>query len=367
MSQSTNETIVYVGAYTRAEPHVQGKAQGIYVYRLDQANGALQLLSTATGMVNPSFLTVDSGGRYLYAVQEVGEYEGQPGGAVSAFSIDPQTHALTLLNHQFTHGGAPCHVTIDSTGRWLLVANYGGGNVCVLPIGDDGTLGAATATVYHEGQATHHDGPHPHSTWMTSDNRYILVPDCGLDRIFIYTLDTEHGKLLAHDTPFVMLAPGAGPRHLAFHPNGKYVYSINERNSTLTAFAYEGGGNVLRELHTLTTLPDDFHGSNSCADIHIDAAGRYVYGSNRGHDSIAIFAVDEASGKVSPRGHVSTGGRNPRNFALDSAHNLLLAANQDTSNIVAFSVDSATGALTPTGEVTDAATPVCVLCVSRET
>jgi 6-phosphogluconolactonase len=364
MSQPAGDNvIVYIGTYTQVLPHVHGAAEGIYVYRLDLATGRLEHLSTAPGVVNPSFVTVDAAGRYLYAVQEVGDYDGQPGGAVSAFAIDPRTWALSPINHQFTHGAHPCYAGIDHSGRWLLVANYSGGNLSVFPIADNGGLGPATAVVQHHGPATHHDGPHPHSAVSTPDGAYVLAPDCGLDRIAIYRLDTAHGTLAAHETPWVALRPGAGPRHLAFHPGGAYVYCINERNSTLTAFAYEPAEGVLRELQTLSTLPEGFAGPNTCADIHLDPSGRYLYGSNRGHDSIVSFAVDAATGMLRPLGHAPTGGRTPRNFGIDPTGTFLLAANQDTNSVVTFRIDLATGALVSTAQVAEISSPVCVRIV----
>jgi 6-phosphogluconolactonase len=365
MSQSAGDnTIVYIGTYTQFLPHVHGTAKGIYVYCLDLANGKLEYLSTAPGVVNPSFVTVDAANRYLYAVQEVGEHAGQPGGAVTAFAIDPQTHALSPINEQLTHGAHPCFVAVDYSGRWLLVANYSGGNASVLPIEANGGLGPATAVVQHHGPALHHDGPHPHSAVSAPDGAYVLVPDCGLDKIAIYRLDTASGTLAEHDLPSVALQPGAGPRHLAFHPGGAYIYSINERNSTLTAFAYEPADGVLRELQTLSTLPAGFAGPNSCADIHIHPSGRYLYGSNRGHNSIAGFAVDDATGTLRPLGHTPTEGRTPRNFAIDPTGAFLLAANQDTNSVVTFRIDPTTGALDTTGQTADIPSPVCVCIVA---
>ena len=361
---SHNDQIVYIGTYTRTAPHVQGQAAGIYVYRLDSESGALHELSAAAGAVNPSFLAVDAAHRYLYAVEELDVYEGQPGGAVSAFAIDPHTSALTLINHQPTHGAHPCYVGIDNSGRYALVANYSGGNVSVFPIGANGALAPATTVVPHAGVATHHDGPHAHSIVATPDSRYVLAPDCGLDRIFIYRLDAERGTLIANEPPFIMLAPGAGPRHVAFHPSGNTLFCINERNSTLTALAYEPDGAVLRELQTVSTLPDDFTGTNTCADIHIDPSGRFLYGSNRGHDSIAIFAVDAATMRLHSLGHVSTAGRTPRNFGIDATGTFLLVANQDSDTVVTFRIDQTTGALTPTEQITSVSAPVCVRIVA---
>jgi 6-phosphogluconolactonase len=363
-SANTNDQIIYIGTYTRAEPHVQGKAEGIYIYRLDAGSGALHQLGVATGVTNPSFVVVDAAQRYLYAVQELDTYGDHPGGAISAFAIDPDTHALSLINHQPTHGAHPCYVGIDNSGHYAMVANYSGGNVSIFPIAADGALAPATAVVPHRGVPTHHDGPHPHSVVATPDSRYLFAPDCGLDRIFIYRLDAEHGTLIEHDPPWVMLAPGAGPRHLAFHPSGKTLFCINERNSTLTTLAYEPDGAVLRELQTVSTLPEGWAGHNSCADIHIHPSGRFLYGSNRGHNSIAIFAVDDATMQLRPLGHASTAGRTPRNFAIDTTGTLLLAANQDTSTVVAFRIDQATGALTDAGQITNVPSPVCVHIVA---
>jgi 6-phosphogluconolactonase len=357
---ASDDSIVFIGTYTQILPHVHGKADGIYIYRLDRVSGALHYLSMAPGVINPSFLVVDPGRRYLYAVQEVAEYEGQPGGAVSAFAIDPRTSALTPINDQPTHGAHPCYVSIDHTGRCLQAANYGGGSVSVLPIGANGALGPATAVVRHYGPSTHHDGPHPHSIVVAPDDRFVLVPDCGLDRIFIYRLDTERGTLAEHDVPWAGLSPGSGPRHLAFHPSGTALYCINERSSTITVFAYEPALAVLRELQTVSTLPDGYVGRNACADIHIDPSGRYLYGSNRGHNSIAIFVVDGTTAELRTLGHVATAGRTPRNFGIDSTGTFLLIANQDTDTVVTMRIDQATGALTATGQIASVPTPVCV-------
>jgi 6-phosphogluconolactonase len=361
--QPGGETTVYIGTYTRAEPHVQGRAEGVYVYRLDSASGALRHQSTAGGVTNPSFVMVDAQRRFLYAVQEVEQFDGQPGGAASAFAIDPQTGDLTLLNHQSTHGAHPCFASIDPSGRWLLVANYGGGSISVLPIAEDGTLGPATDTVQHHGPSLYHDGPHPHSIITAPGNRFVLVPDCGLDKIFIYRLDPDRGTLTPHDIPWAELPPASGPRHLAFHPNETYLYSINERGSSITTLVYDQAQGTLRELQTLSTLPEGFTGRNSCADIHVDSTGRFVYGSNRGHDSIALFSIDPETGTLQPRGHVPTAGRTPRNFGLDPSGSFLLVANQDTSSVVTFRVEPATGELTPTEHVTEIPTPVCVTMV----
>jgi 6-phosphogluconolactonase len=360
MSNQSSGPLVYVGTYTQALPHVNGTAEGVYVYRLDPGTGALHRQSVGSGVINPSFVTLDAQRRFLYAVQEVGEHEGQDGGAVSAFAVDPATGDLTLINTRPTHGAHPCYVSIDNGGRWLLVANYSGGSAAVLPIGADGSLGPATEVVRHDGPHPHHDGPHPHAAVPAPEEDFVLVPDCGLDRLYVYRLDTASGKLAPHATPWVTLAPGAGPRHLAFDAAGARVYCINERNSTMTTFAYDRGRGELRELQTLPTLPDGFDGRNSCADVHIHPSGRFVYGSNRGHDSIVAFAVDAESGQLALVGHTSTGGRTPRNFAIDPTGAYLLAANQDTNTVVTFRIDQESGVLEETGLVAEVPSPVCV-------
>jgi 6-phosphogluconolactonase len=355
---SGDPAIVYVGTYTQTLPHVHGKAEGIYVYGMDRETGALHYQSTAPEVVNPSFLVVEPQRRYLYAVQEVADHDGRQGGLVSAFAIDLRTRALEPINHQPTHGAHPCYVAVDHTGRWLLVANYGGGSVALLPIAGDGALGPATAVVQHHGSSG--ETPHPHAIVPDAGNRFVLVPDAGLDRIMVYRLDTEQGRLVENDLPPAVLPRGTGPRHLAFHPRSPYVYSINERGSSVSAFAYDAARGELRELQSISTLPDGYAGRNACADIHIDPSGRYLYGSNRGHNSIAIFALDDATGELRPLGHMETSGRTPRNFDIDPTGTFLLAANQDSDTIVTFAIDRATGALAPTGHVATVPTPVCV-------
>ncbi len=357
------EPFVYVGTYPRSQPVGSDPAAGISVYRLDRTLGALHHLSTATGVVNPSFLTIDRSRRYLYAVQEVAAFDGRPGGAVSAFRIDTQTGTLEGINHQPTHGAHPTYLSIDRSGRWLLVANYSGGSISVLPIAADGSLGPPTAVVPHREQPTHHDGPHPHSIVSAPQGgNYVLVADCGLDRIYVYHLDPSTGTLAPNDPPWVMLQPGAGPRHLAFDSTGRRVYCINERNSTVSVLTYDPTGGVLQERQTLSTLPADFQGENTGADLHLHPTGRYLYGSNRGHNSIAIFAVDAAGPELHLLGHVATGGRTPRNFGIAPSAHLLLAANLDSATIVPFRMDGVTGALTRTGQSTAIDSPSCV-CV----
>ena len=362
-SGSSAGSIVYVGTFTGMEPHGRGRAEGIYVGRMDPDSGALTLVHTVPGVDNPSFLALHPQQPYLYAVNAVPEHDGQPGGTVSAFAIDPATGALTYLNRQSSHGAGPCHVSVDHTGRWALVANYGGGSIAMLPIQDGGRLGPATDAVQHHGASVtpqRQAAPHAHSINLDPTGQFALVADLGLDQVLIYRLDRTAGKLVPNDPPAVAVAPGAGPRHLAFHPNGRYAYVINEINSTLTAFAYDGSSGRLNELQTESTLPPDFSGENSCAEVRVAPSGRFVYGSNRGHDSIVIFAVDEATGRLSYVGHESSGGRTPRNFVIDPTGAFLLAANQDSDTVVTFRIDQPTGRLSPTGQVAAVPAPVCL-------
>jgi 6-phosphogluconolactonase len=349
--------LVYVGTYT-----FRG-SEGIYVYQLDTSNGVLQPISKATGIANPSFLAVDPKQRFLYAVNETADYEGKPQGAVSSFSIDSETGELWFLNTMPSLGMHPCHVCVDKTGKFVLVANYSSGSVAVLPTKKDGSLGDASDFVQHHGSGVNkqrQEGPHAHSVTLDESNKYAFVADLGLDRIMVYKLDSSKGKLTPNDEPWTKIRSGAGPRHFAFHPNNEYAYLINELDSTITAFTYDAERGLLKEIQTVPALPKGFRGMSTCADIHVAPSGSFVYGSNRGHDSVVIYSVDEATGKLSYVGHESTQGKTPRNFMITPDGNLLLAANQDTGTIVSFRMDQQTGKLTATGKVTKVSMPVCL-------
>ncbi|MEM2905596.1 MAG: lactonase family protein [Candidatus Bathyarchaeia archaeon] len=352
------EVLVYVGTYTR------GRSDGVYVHRMDLASGALRLVGKAAGGDNPSFLAAHPRRCYLYAVNEVGEFAGKPGGAVTAFSIDAETGELTYLNRQPSLGAHPCHLSVDKTGVYVLVANYSGGSVTVLPIERDGRLGDPTDSVQHQGSSVNpqrQSGPHPHSVNLDPANRYAFVPDLGLDKVMIYRLDLTRGKLEPNDEqPWAQVEPGAGPRHLAFHPTGKYAYVINELDSTLTAFTYDGTRGTLRRVQTVTALPASFAGVSYSADVHVAPSGRFVYGSNRGHDSIVTYGIDEATGRLTYVGHEATQGRTPRNFAIDPTGTFLLVANQESDSIVTFRINQETGRLASTGCVAKVPTPVCL-------
>lgn len=359
-SQGPDEMLVYVGTYTTRESFVDGKAAGIHVLRLDPASGALRQVAVSAPAVNPSFLVLHPSGRFLFTVNEVYTADG---GAVSAYAIDAGSGRLTFLNQQPSHGGAPCHLALAGDGRALLVANYQTGSVAVLPVGGDGRLGPASDVLQHVGSSVHAErqrGPHAHSLTFDLSGRYVFVCDLGLDKILVYRFDGEHGTLLPHTTPWAEVRAGAGPRHLDIHSDGRWVYAINELDSTIDVFAFDGDAGTLRPLQHVSTLPADFRGTNHCADIHVAPSGRFVYGSNRGHDSIAIFAVDGSTGRLSPIGHASTQGRTPRNFAIDPTGTWLFAANQDSDSIVPFWIDPANGRLEPAGSPVAVPTPVCV-------
>lgn len=359
----TSAILGYVGTYTQREAHVLGTAEGIYRVRLDMASGAVTVIDAVGGVVNPSFLALDPSERYLYAVNEVQEYQGERAGAVTAFAIDPGSGTLTCLNEQSTHGPGPCHLSVDETGACVVVSNYNGGSVTLFRIEAGGRLAPAGDFVQHVGTSVNpqrQQEPHAHSITVAPGNRFALVADLGTDHVVTYRLDLVNGKLIPNDQPPVGVAPGSGPRHLAFHPNGRFVYVIHELDSTLGVFAYDGASGTLTSQQRVTTLPDGFSERSHCADVHVTPSGRFVYGSNRGHDSIAMFAIDQETGLVTPIGHEPTQGRTPRNFAIDPTGTFLLAANQNSDTVVTFRIDPQSGVLAPTGQVASIPTPVCI-------
>ena len=348
---------VYIGTYTR------GGSEGIYVSRLDLATGKLRPAELAAETANPSFVAIHPSRPLVYAVGEMGSFQGKKTGAVSAFAMDRATGKLTLLNQQSSQGMGPCHVTVDPSGRCVLVANYGGGSIACLPIGRDGRLGEATSAIQHEGSSVdpqRQQRPHAHSMNLDVAGHFAFAADLGLDKILIYRLDAAQGKLTPNDPPWARLAPGSGPRHFAFHPTGRYAYVINELSSTVTAFRYDAECGRLTPLQTISTLPDGFDERNSTAEVQVHPSGKYLYGSNRGHDSIACFAIDAATGKLTAIGHEPTQGKTPRSFGIDPTGRYLLAANQSTDNVVVLRIDAATGVLRPTGHGLDVSMPVCI-------
>ena len=351
------ELLVYVGTYT------SGKSEGIYLYSFSLADGSLRRVGVTSGVRNPSYLTLDRARRFLYSVEETEEFEGEKSGAVSAFKVDPKDGSLSFINRQASKGGAPCYVTADNSGRFVLVANYVGGNVAVLPVSKGGGLGKAVDVEQDSGSGPNRErqeGPHAHCVQLSEPNRHAYACDLGTDKLMVYDFDARRGTLTPNAQASVSLKPGAGPRHLTFDRAGRYVYVLNELDSTVTAFARSRTSGALRELKTYPMLPADFRGENTGADIHLTPDGRFLYCSNRGHDSIAAFRVNARTGELTPAGHTPTGGKTPRNFAVDPTGQFLLVANQRSDSVVTFRIDASTGALTATGHTTEIPSPVCL-------
>jgi 6-phosphogluconolactonase len=352
--------LAYVGTYT-----TKTSSKGIYAYRYDAATGNFSSLGVAAESADPSFVAANSNGRFLYAVNEAGKNS-----MVSAFSLEPKTGKLTLLNQLPALGEDPCYISFDKTGKYVLVANYSSGNIPVFPILPDGRLGEHTALVQHGGalgpNKERQDGPHAHWIETSRDNRFALAADLGLDEVLVYKFNAAKGTLSPNAPPFTKLHPGSGPRHIAFRPDGKFLYVISELSSTVTAFRYDAKAGNLRELQTVTTLPKEFSGRNDTAEIAVHSNGRFLYASNRGHDSIAVFAIDHAKGTLTFVSRVPTGGKEPRHFAIDPSGNYLLVENQLSNNLVVFKIDLATGGLNPTGQVIDVPSPVDLTFVAAE-
>jgi 6-phosphogluconolactonase len=355
--------MVYVGTYTVRE------SKGIYAYHFE--SGKLTPVG-ATGLVaetpNPSFLAVDPSRHFLYAVNE--SVPGEKNGMVSAFSIDRKTGKLTFLNQVSSGGSGPCHISVDHTGKYVLIANYDSGSVAAFPVLHGGRLGEASAFVQHSGHSLNperQEGPHAHDILPSPDNRFVLAADLGLDQLLVYRFDASKGSLTANDPPAGSVPAGSGPRHFVFDRTGKFIYLVNEIHSTVTVFSYDADKGSLQELQTLSALPKHSIADNtSAAEIELGASGRYLYTSNRGEDTITVFAVDPVKHTLTAVQHAPTLGKTPRGFAIDPTGNYLLAANQDTDNIFAFHIDPKTGKLTATGKVLEVPSPVCVIFVPAE-
>jgi len=356
--ESESQLWVYIGTYTKT------REAGINFCRLDLKSGELSKPEVFAKTANPSFLAIHPTRPLLYSIAEVWEFEGQKSGFANAYSVQPITGKLVLLNQQSTGGPGPCHVSVDHSGQTLLVANYGGGSVASLPIQSDGRLKPAATVDKHHGSSTNparQTGPFAHCMNADLTNRFVFSADLGIDQVMIYRLNAAQGTLTANEPAFATLPPGSGPRHLAFHPSGRFVYVINELNSTVSVFRYDSLHGSLGAVQIISTLPGDFSGKSTAAEIQVHPSGRFLYGSNRGHDSIAIFAIDPKTGMLRCLGHQSARGKAPRHFALDPNGRYLLAANQDTGNVVVFRVDSESGMLQPTGNSVSISMPVCVV------
>jgi 6-phosphogluconolactonase len=325
---------------------------------LDLGTGKLSNPVLAAEAKNPSFIEIHPDGEFLYAVSESGG-----AGSVSAYAIDKDTGNLKFLNQQPSGGAGPCHVSIDNEGKNVLVANYGSGSASVIPIKSNGRLGEPTGFTQHAGSSVNprrQKGPHAHSINVSPDNRFAFVADLGIDKVMIYRLDAKKGTIEKNSPPFARVKPGAGPRHFAFHPNGKYAYVINELDYTVTAFAYKPASGTLTGIQTITTLPNGFDGSNSCAEVRVHPSGKFLYGSNRGHDSIAVYRINSDKGTLTFVEHEAADIKTPRNFNIDPTGKFCLVANQGSNSIAVFRINQNTGALKPTGHKISVGRPVCV-------
>lgn len=351
---------VYVGTYTN------GDSQGIYQFDLDLTTGKATEPVLAAEAKNPSFVAIHPSGKYLYAVSEVPDFEGKKTGGVNAYSIAAESGALTFLNATPSGGKGPCHLVTDQAGKNVLVANYGEGSIACIPIQEDGSLAKASAVIQHKGSSVNEQrqaGPHAHSINLDAANGFAFAADLGLDKVLVYGFDGEKGTLDAEGAPDAEVTPGSGPRHFAFHPGGKYAYVINEMFCTVTGFSYDAATGTLASIQTISTLPGKVEEGFSTAEILAHPSGKFLYGSNRGHDSIAIYSIDQSTGKLTHVGNEPTQGKTPRNFAIDPTGVYLLAENQGSGTIVLFQIDQDTGKLIATGEVVEVPSPVCIRMV----
>ncbi|MBX7172237.1 MAG: lactonase family protein [Pyrinomonadaceae bacterium] len=356
----SKKMLLYIGTYTST-----GKSEGIYVHEFDSETGKLTPIQIVKNVLEPSFLTIRKDRKFLYAVNELLEYEGKKSGSVSAFSIDQKTGNLQFLNKQSSLGDAPCFITTSENGKFALIANYLGGNVSVYPIEKDGNLGASVSLVQHSGTGPNKDrqeAAHAHSITLSPDNHFAYACDLGIDKIMIYRFDHNTGKLTPNENQaFYQTKGGAGPRHFSFHPNGKFAFVINELDLTITALAFDEKLGILKEIQTVPTLPvGASRAGASCADIHVSPNGKFLYGSNRGHNSIVSYQIDEKTGSLKYLEHISTQGKKPRNFSIDPSRKFLLVANQDSDNIVVFRIDEQTGKLQSNGNIANVPVPVCL-------
>ncbi|WPP49547.1 lactonase family protein [Catalinimonas niigatensis] len=356
-AQSSSKEILYVGTYS------DRGSQGIYVLEFDRTNGKLTEIQTLDDKESPSFLEVHPNGKYLYAVYREGMNANDKSGTVTAFEIDSASGKLSKLNEQSSEGGGPCHVSIDPKGKLAYVSNYGGGNLAIYPIREDGSLGEASDRIQHHGSSVNENRqkePHMHSIIPSENGKFIYASDLGIDKIMIYQPDRKSGKLSPAKTPYAASTPGAGPRHFTFHPDGKLAFSIEELSSTIASYSVDKNSGALTPIDQVATLPEDAQTqSNTTADIHVSPDGKFVYGSNRGHDSIVIYKIDP-SGKMSYVDHEPTKGAHPRNFCMDDKGEFVFVANRDDDNVVVFKRDAATGKLSYTGNQAKVPAAVCV-------
>ncbi len=355
-ASDARSTFAYVGCFTSEDRG--GSGEGINVYRVDPVSKDWAHVQLVPDLVNPSFLALDRERRFLYSAHGDMDY-------ATAFAIDATSGRLTLLNRENTGGTNGVHLAVDPSNRFLVVSNYSSGSMAVLPINADGSLAPRSDLVELPGSPgphpTQQTSSHPHHNPFDPEGRYMLVPDKGLDEVFVFRLDSESGSLVWADTPSVSTEPGAGPRHAEFHPTMPYAYVLNELDSTVAVYEYDSLNGALRRIQLLTTLPDDFTGTNTTAEIFVHPSGRFLYCSNRGHDSIVAYEIDPSSGLLTVVDWAPSGGERPRYFGLDPAATHLYACNEVGHNIVTFAIDSVTGALAPTGQVVETESPVTIV------
>ena len=360
--KTPNEFLVYVGSAI----YENGPAKHIYGFRFNASTGSITSLGTVVESDNPGALAVHPNGRFIYSTNEVGDTKAATGGGVSAYAVDKATGKLTVLNKEMSGGANPAYVVLDKTAKFLVAANYYGGKVAVFPVHDDGRLSPACSFGDRDGSGANkarQDGPHPHSVYVSPDNRYVIACDLGLDKVLVYRFDSKTGSITPNDPPFASVTPGAGSRHLAFSPDSNFVYVINELQSSVTTFSYDASKGTLHPLKTISTLPASFKGENTGAEIVVSNSGKFLYTSNRGEDAIVVFAINHETGTLTPVEHTPTGGRTPRAFSLDPTGGYMFVANQDSNDIVVFRVDATTGRLHPTGKVLKATSPTFVAFV----
>ena len=356
-SSSDHGYIVYVGTYTG------DGSDGIYACKFNPVDGDLGPVRLVAKTDNPSFLTTDPDGRFLYAVNEVDSFQNEPAGGVSVFEINRESGKLALLQQISSLGKGPCHLSLDKSGRYLMVANYNSGNFSVFPVRYDGSLGENTAFIQSTGSGAdtvRQTGPHAHYIQGTGNNKFVMVADLGTDKILIYRFDPATGELTPNNPAFVALDPGAGPRHFAFAPSGNFMFVLNELSSTVSVFDFDQDSAKLQVKQTISTLPEQFTGMNTAAEILAGHNGRFLYVSNRGDDSIVVFYIDKDDGSLTFVDRVPCGGKTPRNFEIDPTGQWMLVANQDSDNIMLFQIDQESGKLIQTNRSVDISSPVCI-------
>jgi 6-phosphogluconolactonase len=354
---ATPSGLIFAGTYTD-----KGTSRGIYGFRWDADAGTLTPLGLAAATVNPSFLALSLDRRHLYAVNEVDAYHGEKSGSISSFAVAGDK--LRPINVVASMGGGPANVAVDYMGKAVFVANYGGGSAASFRVLPGGGLSKAISSFQYTGHGAdpqRQAAPHTHCTTVSRDNRYVLVNDLGLDRVSVYHLDPRTAQLTANTPPWYEALPGSGPRSFAFHPNGRWAYSLNEIASTLDALAWDSERGTLTRIQNISTLSEGFKSSSTAATVAVDSEGRFVYASNRGENSIAVFSIDDREGTLKAIQHVDCGGKTPRHFALDPGYQWLLVANQDSSNIVVLARNTRSGLLTPTGNQYPLSSPVCLV------